>query len=162
MRCVECSVRQHTGLEYPPKRPCRDKVGGETRPEVQVSKSCYSLPSNFMGRYTSMDGVRAVTPALYSWLGSIPRRPTKDYMRRRKHDLGNWSTYIHRRAQGYVKCRGTTDMPCSFQRQLGVRHKHFRIPGANVLLEIQKCVILCSNCHQKYHAGRFTIPFDYG
>lgn len=26
-----------------------------------------------------------------------------------------------------------------------------------LLTEIEKCIILCSNCHRKFHAGRFTI-----
>lgn len=27
----------------------------------------------------------------------------------------------------------------------------------NILVEISKCVVLCSNCHKKYHAGRFVL-----
>lgn len=30
----------------------------------------------------------------------------------------------------------------------------------NVLTEILKCLVLCSNCHRKLHAGRFQVPHE--
>lgn len=34
---------------------------------------------------------------------------------------------------------------------------HLRWSWEHLLTEIEKCIILCSNCHRKFHAGRFII-----
>ena len=34
----------------------------------------------------------------------------------------------------------------------------FNQPWETLLLEINKCVVLCANCHRKVHAGKITLP----
>ena len=33
-----------------------------------------------------------------------------------------------------------------------------RVAWHKIKKEIEKCVVLCSNCHKKLHAGRFKLP----
>lgn len=33
-----------------------------------------------------------------------------------------------------------------------------KAPITRIAEEIEKCVVLCANCHAKFHAGRFDIP----
>lgn len=36
--------------------------------------------------------------------------------------------------------------------------KYLQYAWSRVLSEIEKCILLCANCHREYHAGMITLP----
>lgn len=61
---------------------------------------------------------------------------------------------------------GESDPVCLEFHHLSTKGKDFTIAHAKqrswskVLAEIQKCVVLCSNCHKKVHAGTISLNGD--
>lgn len=45
----------------------------------------------------------------------------------------------------------------SSQKEFSIANAVNRMSTTRLLKEIQKCVVLCSNCHRKVHAGLITI-----
>jgi 5-methylcytosine-specific restriction endonuclease McrA len=66
-------------------------------------------------------------------------------------------------AGGCVRC-GETDTACldfhhrnPAEKEAEIGNVARRWGSERLLAEIAKCVVLCSNCHRKFHAGRFTL-----
>lgn len=62
-----------------------------------------------------------------------------------------------------IKC-GEADPSCLDFHHVDPTQKDFQIGGRpnaswkSIKAEIDKCVVLCANCHRKFHAGRFDLP----
>lgn len=92
-----------------------------------------------------------------------PSRRNKPY---KKRDTENCGKYIRedKANRGCQRC-GEKDIICLDHHHL--RDKLFGLGGGKhsghtldeIKAEIAKCAVLCSNCHRKLHAGRFTIEF---
>jgi transcription elongation factor Elf1 len=65
---------------------------------------------------------------------------------------------------------GEKDSACLDFHHTGSDEKKFSIGKVTtrvhdwsvVMAEIEKCVLLCSNCHRKYHAGHLSLPTRVG
>ena len=61
-----------------------------------------------------------------------------------------------------VKC-GETDVACLEFHHSDPTAKEFTIGNSlqrswpKLIAEIEKCIVVCSNCHKKHHAGRFEL-----
>ena len=69
----------------------------------------------------------------------------------------------YKESRGCLVCK-ETDHVCLEFHHLDPNKKDFTIGEQvmrnwkTILPEIEKCVVLCSNCHRKFHAGRFALP----
>lgn len=60
---------------------------------------------------------------------------------------------------GYNKCMEALDA-----HHIDPKQKEFRISGTHgvkweiIQRELDKCVLLCANCHREYHAGLVNLP----
>lgn len=62
---------------------------------------------------------------------------------------------------GYKKCDEALEFHHLNPEEKETTWSSFRgsIKGwETILIEIRKCVLLCSNCHKEYHAGKIEIP----
>jgi hypothetical protein len=115
----------------------------------------------------------------------MPRMPRKDLEGRREYNRTyqrEWAQRNRHRLAGYrqrkkeevrgiiaeaksggcIRC-GEADPPCLDFHHL--RDKDSVVAGLacagwsveRVRREIAKCVVLCANCHRKFHAGRFAL-----
>lgn len=63
-------------------------------------------------------------------------------------------------------CCKESDPVCLEFHHIDPNEKEFGIANGlgnnwdKILKEIEKCVVLCSNCHKKVHAGKLFIPVD--
>ena len=65
---------------------------------------------------------------------------------------------------GYDKCPGALHFHHvdPTEKDLGISDMRGSIRGwATIIIELRKCILLCSNCHAEVHAGITTIPTDY-
>lgn len=69
-------------------------------------------------------------------------------------------------SRGCILC-GEREAVCLEFHHLDSEDKEYNLSGSatrawdSVLAEIQKCVVLCSNCHKKVHAGILQLPQDH-
>jgi|SRR5687768_3601457 len=45
--------------------------------------------------------------------------------------------------------------PSTKRFNISAGHSH---PMEEILAEIEKCIVICKNCHAKFHAGLFNLP----
>jgi hypothetical protein len=103
----------------------------------------------------------------YQW---ICKECRKEY--HRQHYLANKETYI-KKARDYrdalredikkdLRCAiCKEDEPCCLEfhhndptkKEIAVARLFLSGNRAKILVEIEKCTVLCSNCHKKFHAG---------
>lgn len=82
----------------------------------------------------------------------------------RRNELYEWYRSIKESLGGCVKCGENTIICLDFHHQ-DPKEKEYNIvtmanrgfSKENILKEIKKCVILCSNCHRKLHAGLLIL-----
>lgn len=69
------------------------------------------------------------------------------------------------KSSGCIIC-GETETVCLDFHHLDPSQKDFKVSSLNnkglktILAEVDKCVILCANCHRKFHAGLIELPND--
>ena len=44
------------------------------------------------------------------------------------------------------------------QKDFGISHKGYTRSWEKVKEEVDKCILLCANCHREYHAGMLQLP----
>ena len=45
------------------------------------------------------------------------------------------------------------------EKEFGIAHKGITRSWEKTKIELDKCILLCSNCHREYHAGLIQLPF---
>lgn len=100
--------------------------------------------------------------------------------RKRKQNIANVSDWRRRLKKRAVEYKGGSCISCGYNRCLRALQFHHRDPNKkdfqiagrlrswnNVLIEINKCDLVCSNCHAEIHdsslvqlAGRDTVNID--
>jgi transcription elongation factor Elf1 len=80
----------------------------------------------------------------------------------RKTQVTNYQKY--KSDAGCLIC-GENDAVCLDAHHLDPSEKDFNLADkvgvwswGSIQKELDKCVVLCSNCHRKFHAGRFELP----
>ena len=43
-------------------------------------------------------------------------------------------------------------------KEFGISSKGYSRSWEKVKTEIEKCILLCANCHREYHAGKLQLP----
>lgn len=88
-----------------------------------------------------------------------------------------WGSYLKDHAavkRRMVEWMGGSCESCGYDRCLAALDFHHRNPEdkkfnlataprrkwEEVIKELTKCVLLCSNCHREYHAGALVLPKD--
>ena len=44
------------------------------------------------------------------------------------------------------------------QKDFGISHRGYTRSWEKVKEEINKCILLCANCHREFHAGKLQLP----
>ena len=44
------------------------------------------------------------------------------------------------------------------QKDFGISHKGYTRSWEKVKEEVEKCILLCANCHREFHAGILQLP----
>ena len=44
------------------------------------------------------------------------------------------------------------------QKDFGISHKGYTRSWEKVKEEVDKCILLCANCHREFHAGKLQLP----
>ena len=44
------------------------------------------------------------------------------------------------------------------QKDFGISHKGYTRSWERVREEVDKCILLCANCHREFHAGKLQLP----
>jgi hypothetical protein len=44
------------------------------------------------------------------------------------------------------------------QKDFGISHKGYTRSWERVKEEVDKCILLCANCHREFHAGKLQLP----
>jgi len=93
-------------------------------------------------------------------------RPHREANRRRKVRI-TLQLREYKMAQGCLRCNENDWLALDFHHLDPSKKEHSLDYLANknagqaiVDAEIAKCVVLCANCHRKFHGGRFTITED--
>jgi hypothetical protein len=90
-------------------------------------------------------------------------RDTLAVVRKRKLDKSKQQLLEYKLAHPCVVC-GETSPCCLDFHHIDPNTKEFEISQNlsikwdRILAEINKCMVLCSNCHRKFHAGIIALP----
>lgn len=59
---------------------------------------------------------------------------------------------------GYDRCVASLDIHHTRDKEFGIAHKGVTRSWERLKAELDKCILLCKNCHGEYHAGVIDIP----
>ena len=125
------------------------------------------------------DATESVKLKPMCWPGSLPGSPTiLDYMRIylsvssdyvirwRKNLKANMVASMGGKCQicGYDKCHEALELHHINPKEKEISFGQIRanpVSQEKVIVELQKCILLCSNCHKEVHAGIVSLPDDY-
>ena len=124
------------------------------------------LTSDFCKNKNMSDGYQSACKSCMNVSYTISRKKKSDHYNqvKRKRVLSNAQKVRDwKQDRGCTKCR-ETDPACLEFHHLDPSIKEVAISNVvgywgneRLHKEISKCVILCSNCHKKFHAGRFEL-----
>lgn len=135
-RCSKC--QQMLGLDHFRFR--------SDRPNARRTK-CIACHRAYDRGYETQGTVRQRRKERRAWYRAYVRQPVEDY----------------RQAHPCLLC-GETETCCLDFHHSGEKTKSInrmlseRFSLDQINAEIAKCVVLCSNCHRKLHAGLVTLP----
>ena len=156
VKCIVCSkiyIAARRNSQYC-SNECRNEIRKQNRlktKEERFTKTCIYCGQPFLLR-NKYAGVRALC---YDCMPEGVQFSRSDFLNFLRKKQGGRCIVC-----GYSRYLGALDFHHiePSKKELGIGNSNFRLEEA--IKEIEKCVLLCSNCHREYHAGLIKLE-DY-